>query len=59
MTAEDAMTENPTIPQRGRFVGKADLSYRRDGMEVHWPFTPDGLYDDWDAVNDLWKHAFK
>eukprot|EP00210_Caulerpa_lentillifera_P007230 g6917.t1 len=43
----------------GRFVGNASLGFRRDGMEVCWPFTGDGMYDDWEAINELWKHAFE
>lgn len=42
-----------------KFVGNAQLGFRRDHVEMQWPFTPDGLYRDWDAVTDLWSHAFR
>eukprot|EP00210_Caulerpa_lentillifera_P004784 g4567.t1 len=52
--------ESDPVPFRsGRFVGNASLGFRRDGMEVCWPFTGDGMYDDWEAINELWKHAFE
>ena len=42
-----------------RFVGQAQLGYRRDDVEIQWPFTSDGLYRDWEALADLWSHSFR
>lgn len=41
-----------------RYIGNAQLGFRRDHVELKWPFTADGLYQDWDALTDLWSHAF-
>ncbi|KAK9839450.1 hypothetical protein WJX81_002957 [Elliptochloris bilobata] len=44
-------------PQRERFVGSQALGFRRDNMEVV-PALANGLYDDWELLEDLWNHAF-
>jgi len=46
-------------PERKTFVGNSSLSYRRDNVEVQWPFGSDGLFDDLDLVTDLWSYGFK
>lgn len=41
-----------------RLFGDHVIDVPRDNVEIKNPYSRDGIVEDWDAAEDLWKHSF-
>mmetsp|Transcript_28703 Transcript_28703/g.39659 ORF Transcript_28703/g.39659 Transcript_28703/m.39659 type:complete len:444 (+) Transcript_28703:220-1551(+) len=44
--------------KENRTIYVNQMGYRRSHMEVVSPFNSDGLVEDWDVMDHIWKHAW-